>query len=76
MPISGRPRLSHGPHSLIGFSDARANCTNSRVGWKITIDPKSPLSMRVGGKNRSGRTTGGGSRRDDLSSFGAIAVEF
>lgn len=74
--ISERQRVGGAVDYLPDVGDAGAFRANSRASWEIMIDPEAHLSLRIGGENRYDATARGGSRRDDLSYFAVLAVEF
>lgn len=74
--ISERQRVSGALDFLPDVADTRAYRVNTRASWEVMIDPESHLSLRIGGENRYDATASGGSRRDDLSYFAVLAVEF
>lgn len=74
--IDERQRIGGAVDFLPDVGDTRSYRVNTRASWEIMIDPASRLSLRIGGENRHDTTASGGSRRDDLSYFAVLAVEF
>ncbi len=74
--IDERQKIIGSIDFLPNVSDFDEYRVNARAGWEFLIDPESNLSLRLGGEERYDATAAGGSKRNDLSYYAVIAVEF
>jgi len=74
--VSERQKIVGSIDFLPNVQDMNEYRVNAKGGWEILLDPESNLSLRIGGEDRYDATAKGISRRNDLSYYAVIAVEF
>lgn len=74
--IDERQKITGTIDFLPNVSDFDEFRVNARAGWEFLIDPESNLSLRIGGEERYDATAVGRSKRNDLSYYMVLAVEF
>ncbi len=74
--IDERQKITGSIDFLPNVADLDEYRVNARAGWEFLIDPESNLSLRIGGEDRFDTTAAGDSKRNDLSYYAVIAVEF
>lgn len=73
--LNDRQRLTANLDVLPGITEQRLR-VNAKAEWEIMIDPERKLSLKVGGQDRYDSDAGGGAKRNDLSYYMLLAIQF